>query len=122
VEAITGYTAAEYLARPTLWVERLHPLDRERVQAEMQRMLAGGERLVTEYRVLGKDDRVRWVRDEAAVVGREPDGRCLIQGVCADVTRRREAEEEAARAQRQLEAQAETLARLQERERIAMDL
>jgi PAS domain S-box-containing protein len=83
IEAILGFTAAEWLADPTLWSERLHPDDRERALTEESSSLDGTP-LYSTYRLRAKDGRVVWVRDEATVLTQS--GRKLMQGVMYDVT------------------------------------
>jgi diguanylate cyclase (GGDEF)-like protein/PAS domain S-box-containing protein len=93
VEALLGYTVEEWISDPELFVEVLHPDDRERVLAEVQRTNASGERFVSEYRVLAKDGRVVWIRDESTLYAEE--GQAVhTQGYMLDITRRRQAEEE----------------------------
>ena len=68
IETVLGFTAAEWLANPELWRERIHPDDRERALAEDERARSTGEPLSCEYRILAKDGRTVWVRDEAVVL------------------------------------------------------
>jgi diguanylate cyclase (GGDEF)-like protein len=66
--------------------------------------LAGcdGEVVEQEYRLVGVDGVVRWVRDRAAVRVLR-DGRVLLTGAACDISDRRRAEEERAEAVRRLE-------------------
>jgi PAS domain S-box-containing protein len=84
LHAILGFTAAEWLAQPGLWLERMHPEDRERALADEERTRATGEPLLSEYRMFAKDGRTVWIRDEAVVL-EEADG-TVLQGVMYDVT------------------------------------
>jgi PAS domain S-box-containing protein len=91
-ERLLGYGEAAWLANPRLWLEAIHPDDRARVEAAWNAAHAGGRRFAAEYRMLARDGRVLWFRDEAAVL-RDAAGRPqCIQGVMLDVTERREAE------------------------------
>ena len=93
VEELLGYTVEEWVSDPELFVKVLHPDDRERVLAEIQRTNASIEPAVCEYRVVAKNGRVVWIRDEWAVYAEE--GRPVhSQGYMLDITRRRQAEEE----------------------------
>jgi two-component system phosphate regulon sensor histidine kinase PhoR len=94
VEALLGYSADELRARPELLETLLHPEDRERVLAERQAAREGGRPLRSEYRLLARDGRVVWVRDEAVTV-RGPQGQPLyVQGLLSDASERRRAGEE----------------------------
>jgi PAS domain S-box-containing protein len=92
-ETMFGYTPQERLSDPELWVKLLHPEDRERVLEESRRTNETGEPFRTEYRMIARDGRVVWVRDEAMLL-RDDAGRTLgWQGVLFDITERKSAEE-----------------------------
>lgn len=94
VEGLLGYGPEEWQTKPQLWQEFIHPDDLDRVRAEMRRASEAGHAFVTEYRMLRRDGRTIWVRDEAVLV-RDPDGQRLFwQVMVTDITRQRLAEEE----------------------------
>jgi len=94
IEAMIGFTPAEYAANPGIWHERLHPDDRERVLAEVLESRARGVPLRSEYRMIARDGRVVGLRDEATLV-RDDAGRPLfLQGVMLDITERKRLERE----------------------------
>jgi PAS domain S-box-containing protein len=86
IEPISGFSAEEWAEDPELFVKLLHPDDRERVLTEHDRLRQPGDHLSTEYRLVTRDERVVWVRDEAAVVQDAPDRPAYLQGVLMDVT------------------------------------
>lgn len=93
-EAMMGYSVEEYLANPSLRSASIHSEDREWVMAEDARTDETGEPYSVEHRRVSRDGRVFWVRDEAVLI-RSDEGRPLYwQGVMADITERKEAEEE----------------------------
>ena len=96
VEDMLGYTPEEWLDDPELWVKVLHPDDRERVLAEDARLDAIGGPFSVEYRMLAKDGRAVWVRDEAVLVKDEEGTPLFWQGVLVDITERKRAEEKQA--------------------------
>ena len=90
VETVLGYTSQEWMDDPSLWVERLHPGDRDRVLAVDAAAVEEG--WVDEFREIAHDGRVVWLRGEALLV-RDDEGRPLFwQGVLVDITQRKEAE------------------------------
>ena len=94
IEALMGYSSKEYLADPELWVRTTHPDDRDKVLAEDARTDRTGEPFSMEFRKITRDGRVIWVRDEAVLV-KDEEGRPLYwQGILADITERKRAEEE----------------------------
>jgi PAS domain S-box-containing protein len=93
-ETILGYPPESQMIDEEHWLSRVHPEDRERVLAEEARTDRTGEHFRVEYRVIGGDGRVVWVRDEATLV-RDEEGQPLYWlGVQYDVTeQKREAQE-----------------------------
>jgi PAS domain S-box-containing protein len=92
VEEIFGYTRDEWLDQPDIWVELLHPDDRETELAAHDRQAAAGGPWGREYRLIANDGRVVWVSDQAKLVeatGHPP----TWHGVMLDITARKEAEE-----------------------------
>lgn len=90
---MTGYSPREWLAEPNLWVDRLHPEDRRDVLSRYRAACNSSSRFVAEYRILDRDDRTVWWRDEGRVVP-GPDGRArFVRGFVLDVTDQRQAEE-----------------------------
>ena len=92
IEQMLGYSVAQWVENHDLFVEILHPEDRERVLAAHQRTHATGEPLFIEYRLRTSDGRYLWVQDEARVVT-DAYGP-VLQGYLLDITARREAEEQ----------------------------
>jgi diguanylate cyclase (GGDEF)-like protein/PAS domain S-box-containing protein len=92
IEAMLGYSVEDWAENVDLFVELLHPEDRERVLAAHQRTHATREPLFIEYRLRTRDGRYLWVQDEACVVR---DGhQYVLQGYLLDITARKDAEEQ----------------------------
>ncbi|MDX1748602.1 MAG: ATP-binding protein, partial [Halobacteriales archaeon] len=78
-----------WTSSPGLWIERVHPDDRERLLLARTEAVSDGTDLRAEYRLRGVGDQVVWVQDRARVEVR--DGRPVaIHGVLLDVTTKRE--------------------------------
>ncbi len=92
IEGVFGFTAEAFTEDRDLWSKRVHPDDRDRVQAHFMRSIFERAPFTDEYRVLTADDRVVWVLDEAVLIeaGLEPEH---MQGTRQDVTERRLAQE-----------------------------
>ena len=91
VESLLGSSVYELMADPELWSGRIHPGDRERVEAELERLRPGSAPARMEYRICSRQGRELWVRDEVRVVG--TDSGVALQGVLVDITERRRTEE-----------------------------
>ncbi|WP_297529056.1 putative bifunctional diguanylate cyclase/phosphodiesterase [Thiohalobacter sp.] len=84
--------AADDLARPGGWIERVHPADRDRVRVAFE-YLPLRRSLIAEYRMLGADGRYVWVRDERHLVALDEDDTLLVEGSWLDVSDRRQAQD-----------------------------
>ena len=104
-ERMLGYTAFEFQTDPELWFKATHPDDRDRVLEEDRRSGETRSRFSSEYRMIARDGRVVWFRDEAAVVEDPLSGVRFWQGVMLDVTEQKLAEADRA----ELEAKYRTL-------------
>jgi len=93
IETILGFSPAECMADPALWLKQLHPRDRDRVRANQVHSQSGGEPLSAEFRMLARDGRVVWFRDEAVVVRDAAGQPRYVQGVMFDISERKQAEE-----------------------------
>jgi PAS domain S-box-containing protein len=103
LKTITGYDPEEWIADDDLWSKIILPDDRERVMEEYTRTYAAKEPSISEYRIMTRDGRVIWVRDETRLI-RDKEGKPLFwQGVMIDITDRKQAEEEIRRAQQRME-------------------
>src|SRR5215204_5853902 len=77
-----------------MWTELLHPADREYALEANQISNANLTPLSLEYRLLARDGRTVWVRDEAQVVFSGVGTPVRWQGVMFDITDRKTAEDE----------------------------
>ncbi len=91
IAQLVGYSQEEWVADADLFVNSIHPDDRERVLAEIaERNSTGSARTDIDYRLIARDGRVVWIRDEEIVVA-DAEGRLLVaQGYLQDVTARRQ--------------------------------
>ena len=85
-ERLLGYSTAEYQADLSLWYRMIHPDDRARVVAEDSSHFATGRASTQEYRLIARDGRVLWWRDECVQRQEEASQRLLTQGILFDIT------------------------------------
>ena len=111
---LTGYSPSEWMEEPGLFAKLLHPEDRARVLAELERV-ADGAPVRTDYRLLARDGRAVWVRDETSTV-RDAAGEPLyMQTFLRDLGELRRSEDERERLQVAEHAAAEEVAERQSR-------
>ncbi len=92
IEALLGYPAEEFQRDPKLWSSLVHPRDLDRVHRDWETADERDGTVLSEYRMLTRDGREVWVRDEAVPFSRE-DKNPMLQGVMFDITERKRAEE-----------------------------
>jgi diguanylate cyclase (GGDEF)-like protein/PAS domain S-box-containing protein len=93
IQDLTGYSVDEWMADPDLWPKLLHPEDRERAMEMQARHNETGEPFLMEYRMVARDGRTVWIRDEALMV-KASDGSFLhSQGLMQDITPEKETQQ-----------------------------
>ncbi len=128
---LLGYGVREWMEDAELWVRSIHPDDRDRVVRKHQESNLKAERFLDEYRIVAKDGREVWIRDEAVPVTGEGGMVLYWRGVMVDITAQKRAEEQlraSLHEVRRMVDQRRELARLletaqeEERRRIAADI
>lgn len=92
-EQIWGRICESLYERPASYLESIHPSDRERVLAALQKQV-GGEYTDEEYRVERPDGSICWVRDRAFPIKDESGKVYRVAGIAENITERKQAEEE----------------------------
>ena len=92
VEVLTGYSAAEIYADRQLWINILHPADRERVFAAFAQCKNEGAPFEIEYRIIHKDHSLRHVIDKGGPVFNDKGQIMEIEGIITDVSEQKQAE------------------------------
>ncbi len=100
IEELLGYPREAWLNEDELWLEVLHPDDRERMVEADTHARGTLSALFAEYRMIARDGRVVWVSEKASVVTDEATGTSYWQGVMVDITDRKAAEDGLAASER----------------------
>ena len=94
IESLLGFSPTEWVADPEAWIESLHSDDRGRVLAEEAHSQQTGEPFRSQYRMVKRDGRIVWCRDEASVMTEQSGERKVMLGVIHDITHHRQLEEQ----------------------------
>ena len=115
VSQIVGFTAEEFKSGSVKWIDRIHPLDLNKVLSKLEKIHETGSGNL-EYRWQAKDNTWHWFLDHISVTPSESNSK-RICGTWVDITDITEKEEELAKANVDL-----VLAEEEERARIAYEL
>ncbi len=92
-ERIWGLPCADLYRQPGLWLDAVHPDDRDRVEAASAAQRSG-EEFVETYRIRRPDGGVRWIHDRAFAVHGAGNVIEHMVGMAEDITERRQLEEQ----------------------------
>jgi PAS domain S-box-containing protein len=93
IDELTGFSPAEWTEEPDLFSKLLHPDDRTVVMEELEQV-KNGTPLRAEYRLIARDGRVVWVREETTTA-RDPGGEPLYtQTFLRNIGERKRSEDE----------------------------
>ncbi len=92
-EQVYGRPATDFFERPDLWIEAVHPDDRDRVQQESGALFEEG-RSNLEYRIVRPNGEIRWLSDRKHLILDSAGDPIRLGGLATDITERVKAREE----------------------------
>ncbi|WHZ24272.1 MAG: Multi-sensor hybrid histidine kinase [Nitrospira sp.] len=99
VSAIYARPVEDFVTRPALWLEVVHPDDRPLAEQALRDLRATGE-FDVEYRIIRLDGDMRWLHDRRRVI-EDDQGRSLrIDGIVSDITERKRLQAQLRRTER----------------------
>ncbi|HBK65432.1 MAG TPA: hypothetical protein DD000_18515, partial [Cyanobacteria bacterium UBA11166] len=102
-QKIWGRTCESLYQNPQLWIEALHPEDREFVEASLKQQFTGNS-VQREYRIIRPDGEVRWVFADISAIRDETGKPLRFIGIAEDISDRKQAQVELAQAKEAAEA------------------
>jgi len=93
LEEIHGFTPGSFAGTLSAFQQVIHPDDRQRVTESLAKTLEGGEEHHIQYRITRPDGSTRWLESNGTLIRDDFDTPTRINGVCADITERRRADE-----------------------------
>lgn len=112
-EKIYGISENKFRSNPDLWLEMVHPDDKQIAEASAIELIRDGQ-AKADYRIVRPDGEFRWIRDRKAIIT-DPEGRPVqIGGICSDITesKNQEMEQENLRGQLRQAQKMEAVGRL----------
>jgi diguanylate cyclase (GGDEF)-like protein/PAS domain S-box-containing protein len=102
LEALFGWTVADWIRGVGRWAEQIHPDDRADTLRTYSEAVAAGTPFEHEYRLIDADGRARWVWDMAVTVCDAEGEPEAVHGVILEITKRKAAEQALTTSQAQL--------------------
>lgn len=93
VEEILGIEPREWAENSDIWLDQIHPEDRKRVLSEVASSHRDGSPFLSEYRMVSRDKKIVWIRDQALIVKNGRGEPVCMQGVMFDITESRKTED-----------------------------
>ncbi|CAN1209784.1 hypothetical protein TUMEXPCC7403_06135 [Tumidithrix helvetica PCC 7403] len=91
-ERIWGYTCEELYRTPMLWLEAIHPQDRDRIMISLEKTAENGHD--REYRIIRRDGEIRWIHDRAFPIRDRSSQVYRIAGIAEDISDRKRTEQQ----------------------------
>ena len=97
LERLFGLLPGEFDGSPSMFLSLVHPLDRDMVDAEMERSIREDHDFQHEIRVVWPDESVHWILAQGEI-SRDAEGNPIqLSGIIQDITKRKEVELEHSR-------------------------
>ncbi|NEO26184.1 MAG: PAS domain S-box protein, partial [Kamptonema sp. SIO4C4] len=92
-EQVYGRPIQDFFENKNLWLEIVHPEDRDKASASFQKLTETGYK-EAEYRIVRPDGGIRWLRDRAQYIYDDQGKIIRLDGLATDITERKLAEAE----------------------------
>jgi PAS domain S-box-containing protein len=102
IEALTGYSKAEFDARQVKWCEVIHPEDLEAARKVFLKALKTTRSYVREHRIRKKTGEISWVQGRGQIFLDDQGEVDYVSGLLFDISERKQAEEALCQSEEQL--------------------
>ncbi|WP_330203178.1 PAS domain S-box protein [Cyanobacterium sp. Dongsha4] len=103
VSQVLGYTPLDFARHPALWLDLLHPEDKQRVFANIEQLFIANF-MTHEYRLRHRDGHYVWIADELIVIQDSKGEPLEIIGHFTDITKRKLIEQRVLESEAKLQA------------------
>ena len=107
IEDLLGFSPSEWKEAHDIWLDQLHPDDRERVLTEVSVAHGTQDPFKSEYRMISRDGRVIWISDKAAIINDDEGNPLFLHGVMLDITEKMQEKKALLKARDELEQRVE---------------
>lgn len=106
------FSVESIFQQPLSWLDKIHPDDRDYIQAKLQQQLRGEAFFDDEYRIVLPNGEVRWIWDRSFPIYNEKGEVYRYAGVNRDITARKQSEEALRQSEELLQLIANTINQL----------
>ena len=92
VEKMYGRSVGEFIEKPSLWQEAVHPDDQHLIEKALDQLFKKGK-AEKEVRIVRPDGSIAWIYDKSHLIYDEKHIPVRIEGTASDITSRKQAEE-----------------------------
>jgi PAS domain S-box-containing protein len=100
IQSILGFSPEEWMSNSSNWINHILAEDRDHALAAEKRFWEAGGIFRAEYRMLGRDGRILWFRDDAIYLDNGDSQKPVMQGVLYDITEHKHLEEQLRQSQK----------------------
>jgi PAS domain S-box-containing protein len=100
IQSILGFSPEEWMGNSANWVNHIHREDRDHALAAEKRFWEDGGIFRAEYRMLARDGRILWFRDDGVYLRTADTEKPVMQGVLYDITEHKHLEEQLRQSQK----------------------
>jgi len=89
---LTGYSHDDFETQTASWGDLVHPDDRDQVLTTLQKAADDNAVYETEYRLVAREQQVRWMWERGCAVHSERNNATVLEGFISDITDRKQTE------------------------------
>ncbi len=91
IEKLTGYPKTDFLNNTLIFIDLIHPKDKEQTLITQEEAIKNGKPIHSVYRILNKNNEIVWVEEFGDAIYKNGEI-TYIEGIYIDITERKEAE------------------------------
>ncbi|MDG2331888.1 MAG: PAS domain-containing protein, partial [Flavobacteriales bacterium] len=85
VVSLYGFPKVDWFENPNLWLDRIHPDDKRKVQIDNEALFSEGFTEL-EYRIITADKKIKWINSKTRIIKSQDDTPFFMTGIAQDIT------------------------------------